>query len=107
MPANNPFVKIDRTITWGNIGSVVATLAIFLIFLIRVGDKVEANEKALSENSQWHKNIAEVMTAHTTQIALTAADVDDLDKREDRLNAFMIETARTLDELRILMIEGN
>ena len=93
-------MKIDNTITWGNIGAMVVPILTIVAIGVTMRSDVRNNTEDIKVLQGFNNNIAQILTAHTTSIAVHDSEISDLHLDERDIKNQLTRMEEKIDELR-------
>ena len=93
-------MKIDKTITWGNIGAMVVPILTIVAIGVTMRSDVRNNAEDIKVLQGFNENIGRVLTAHTTSIAVHDSEIRDLHLDERDIKDQLTRMEEKIDELR-------
>jgi hypothetical protein len=96
--------KIDTTFRLADIitfGSIIVTAVAFFATLHK---DVVRNRSDIDSMMQWHKNVGDILTAHTTQVAVNARDISSNREMIKSNREFFDRIGGKIDEMKVLVV---
>lgn len=92
-------MRIDKTITWGNIGAMVFPIISVIVIAVTMREDVKTNAEDIVQLQGFNKNIGSILTAHTTSIAVHQAEIQGLEKDEREIKEQLTRMEQKIDDL--------
>ena len=92
-------MRIDKTITWGNIGAMVFPIITVIVIAVTMREDVKENAEDIVQLQGFNTNIGSILTAHTTSIAVHAAEIAGLEQDERDIKEQLTRMENKIDDL--------
>lgn len=92
-------MKIEKTITWGNIGAMVFPIITVIVIVVTMREDVKDNAEDIVQLQGFNENIGSILTAHTTSIAVHQAEIQALEQDERDIKEQLTRMEQKIDDL--------